>query len=66
MNTEKIEQIRADFPILTEKIYNKQLIYFDNAATTQNLAALLKNRTRLLSSECQYPSRRSLPEPKSH
>ncbi|MGB4415303.1 MAG: cysteine desulfurase [Paludibacter sp.] len=35
MNTEKIEQIRADFPILTEKIYNKQLIYFDNAATTQ-------------------------------
>ena len=35
MNKEKIEQIRAEFPILTEKIYNKQLIYFDNGATTQ-------------------------------
>lgn len=31
----QIEQIRADFPILSEKIYNKDLIYFDNAATTQ-------------------------------
>lgn len=35
MNKEKIDQIRAEFPILTEKIYNKQLIYFDNGATTQ-------------------------------
>ena len=35
MNKEKIEQIRAEFPILTEKIYNKPLIYFDNGATTQ-------------------------------
>lgn len=30
-----IDRIRHDFPILTEKIYNKQLIYFDNGATTQ-------------------------------
>jgi len=35
MNKEKIEQIRAEFPILPEKIYSKQLIYFDNGATTQ-------------------------------
>ena len=35
MNNEKIEQIRAEFPILAEKIYNKPLIYFDNGATTQ-------------------------------
>ena len=35
MNNEKIEQIRAEFPILSEKIYNKPLIYFDNGATTQ-------------------------------
>ena len=35
MNTQQIEQIRADFPILQDKIYNKSLIYFDNAATTQ-------------------------------
>ena len=30
-----IEQIRNDFPILQRKIHNKQLIYFDNAATSQ-------------------------------
>ncbi len=35
MNKEQLQHIRADFPILTEKIYNKDLIYFDNAATTQ-------------------------------
>lgn len=35
MNTEQIKQIRADFPILQDKVYNKPLIYFDNAATTQ-------------------------------
>jgi cysteine desulfurase / selenocysteine lyase len=27
--------IRKDFPILSEKFYNKPLIYFDNAATSQ-------------------------------
>ncbi len=35
MLNDKIEEIRAEFPILAEKIYNKPLIYFDNAATTQ-------------------------------
>lgn len=35
MTEEKIEEIRKDFPILEEKIYNKPLIYFDNGATTQ-------------------------------
>lgn len=29
------EEIREDFPILKEKIYGKDLIYLDNAATTQ-------------------------------
>ena len=32
---EKIKQIRNDFPILAQKIYGKELVYFDNAATTQ-------------------------------
>ena len=31
----KIEQIRKDFPILQQRIYNKSLVYLDNAATTQ-------------------------------
>lgn len=35
MNTKQIEQIRLDFPILHDKVYNKPLIYFDNGATTQ-------------------------------
>jgi cysteine desulfurase/selenocysteine lyase len=30
-----ISEIRADFPILSRRIYNKPLIYFDNGATTQ-------------------------------
>jgi len=35
MNKQELQHIRADFPILEDKIYNKDLIYFDNAATTQ-------------------------------
>ena len=30
-----IQKIRADFPILNQKINGKELIYFDNAATSQ-------------------------------
>ena len=30
-----IEEIRKEFPILESKIYNKPLVYLDNAATTQ-------------------------------
>jgi len=30
-----INKIRADFPILNQKIYGKDYIYFDNGATTQ-------------------------------
>ena len=30
-----IDEIRADFPILSRKVYDKPLVYFDNGATTQ-------------------------------
>jgi cysteine desulfurase/selenocysteine lyase len=30
-----IEKVRADFPILQQKVYNKPLVYLDNGATTQ-------------------------------
>jgi cysteine desulfurase/selenocysteine lyase len=30
-----ISDIRADFPLLNRKVYNKKLVYFDNGATTQ-------------------------------
>ena len=30
-----IQQIRADFPILSREVYGKPLVYLDNGATTQ-------------------------------
>ena len=30
-----VEKIRKDFPILSTEVYGKQLVYLDNAATTQ-------------------------------
>ena len=30
-----VEEIRADFPILSREVYGKPLVYFDNGATTQ-------------------------------
>ena len=36
-----VEEVRKDFPILSEKINGKQLIWFDNAATTQKPACVL-------------------------
>ena len=30
-----IQKVRADFPILNEKVNGKQLVYLDNAATNQ-------------------------------
>jgi len=35
VTTLNIEKIRADFPILNEKVYGKPLVYLDNGATTQ-------------------------------
>lgn len=42
---DQIRQIRADFPILQELVYNKPLIYFDNGATTQKPQAVLDQIT---------------------
>lgn len=45
-----IDKIREDFPALHQKIYNKPLVYFDNAATTQKpqvvIDALIKYYTQ--------------------
>jgi cysteine desulfurase/selenocysteine lyase len=37
-----IQKIREDFPILKRKVNGKQLIYFDNAATTQKPVQVLE------------------------
>jgi cysteine desulfurase/selenocysteine lyase len=39
--TFNVHAIRADFPILRERINGKQLIWFDNAATTQKPQAVI-------------------------
>ncbi len=38
-----IEEIRKDFPLLNTKVYGKQLVYLDNAATTQKPLAVLNS-----------------------
>jgi cysteine desulfurase/selenocysteine lyase len=36
-----IQEIRNDFPILSQKVYNKPLVYLDNAATTQKPSVVI-------------------------
>ena len=38
-----VENIRKDFPILSKKINNKTLIYFDNAATSQTPTSVINS-----------------------
>ena len=35
-------KLRADFPILDQKVHGKPLIYFDNAATSQKPRAVIQ------------------------
>jgi cysteine desulfurase / selenocysteine lyase len=37
-----IKQVRDDFPILNKKVYGTQLVYFDNAASTQKPKQVIK------------------------
>lgn len=37
-----VDDIRKDFPILSEKIYDKPLIYLDNGATTQKPSVVIE------------------------
>mgnify|MGYP006287067475 CR=1 FL=1 len=36
------QQIRNDFPLLSEEVYQKPLVYFDNAATTQKPVSVIE------------------------
>lgn len=51
MSTFPIEQIRADFPILGEKIRNKPLVYLDNAASCQKPQAVIDSIVHVYSHE---------------
>jgi cysteine desulfurase/selenocysteine lyase len=37
-----VERIREDFPILKQRVHGKQLVYLDNAATTQKPQAVIE------------------------
>lgn len=44
-----VENIRKDFPILSQKIYGKPLVYLDNAATTQKPWVVIKKMNEVYS-----------------
>lgn len=46
-----IQKIRNDFPILNQQVYNKPLIYFDNAATTQKPQVVIDEELKIYSHE---------------
>lgn len=46
-----VEKIRADFPILGEKVYGKPLVYLDNGATTQKPQCVLDRICRAYMTE---------------
>jgi cysteine desulfurase/selenocysteine lyase len=45
-----IQRIRKDFPILSAKVYNKELVYFDNGATTQKPSIVINTVKELYES----------------
>ncbi len=47
-----VEKIRADFPILKQKIRNKPLVYLDNAATSQKPQVVIDSIVKMYS--CDY------------
>lgn len=44
-NVNEVERFRADFPILRQKVHGHDLIYFDNAATSQKPRAVIEALT---------------------
>lgn len=46
-----VNKIRQDFPILSQKVYGKPLVYFDNGATTQKPHVVIDAMTRILAEQ---------------
>jgi cysteine desulfurase/selenocysteine lyase len=42
-----VQQIRKDFPILRQQVYNRDLVYFDNGATTQKPEVVIRSQAEL-------------------
>jgi len=47
-----VARVRADFPILTERVHGKPLVYFDNAATSQKPRAVIDAELHFYQSLC--------------
>ena len=45
----KVNEIRSLFPTLSRKVYGKDLVYFDNAATSQRVQSVLDEWNRISS-----------------
>ena len=53
MNNLNITEIRKQFPVLDQQVYNKPLVYLDNAATTQKpLSVIERERDYYLHENC--------------
>jgi len=46
-----IQEVRSDFPILNQQVYNKPLVYLDNGATTQKPRAVIDTVQKLYAEE---------------
>src|SRR5688572_5444003 len=47
-----VEKVRKDFPILSQKVYGKPLVYLDNAATAQTPQSVVDAICRFYTEEC--------------
>src|ERR1041385_9148630 len=47
-----VERIRKDFPVLSQMVHGKPLIYLDNAATSQKPRSVLDAMGRFYAEEC--------------
>jgi len=47
-----VGKVRDDFPILKEKVYDKPLVYLDNAATSQKPKTVLEAIARFYNEDC--------------
>ena len=43
----RIQEIRSMFPALSQKVYGRPLVYFDNAATAQRLRSVVEKTDSL-------------------
>src|SRR2546425_4989693 len=46
-----VDSVREDFPILKQKVYDKPLVYLDNAATSQKPNAVIEAMTNYYSAD---------------